>query len=146
MKIKVNGISYTKSNPVVFLGIKGDNISVYKEIKGKNKDEINAEFTWEFNETQYKNLIKYNLEIILGRNYTLKSTKEKGRGEIQLRKLKNISSLEETVKIKMLSGKNDTNIDIEIFLRNPLVDKEYEDDFRDIIKIEKIYPEFKFNT
>ena len=44
----------------------------------------------------------------------------------------------------MKSGKSDTFIEIEIFLRRPLIDKEYEDDFREIIKIEKIYPEFVF--
>jgi len=145
MKIKVNGISYTKSNPVVILGIKGDNISIHKEIKGKNKEEIITEFIWQFTEEQFKNLVKHNLEIILGRTYTLKKTKAKGKGEMQLRKLKDKSYLDETIKLKMESGKSDTNIDIEIFLRNPLVDKEYEDDFREIISIEKIYPEFSFD-
>ena len=146
MKIKVNGISYTKSNPVVLLGIKGDNnlINVKKEIKGKNQEDIYDEFIWEFNENQFKNLVRYNLEIVLGRNYTIKATKAKGKGELQLRKLKDRSYLEENVKLKMISGKSDTDINIEIFLRNPLVDKEYEEDFREIIKIEKIYPEFKF--
>ena len=145
MKIKVNGISYTKSNPIVVLGIKGDNININKEIKGKNKEEIYNEFIWQFNEEQYKNLIKNNLEIILGRTYTIKKTKVKGKGAIQLRKLKDKSYLDETIKLKMESGKSDTNIDIEIFLRCPFVDKEYEDDFREIISIEKIYPEFSFN-
>ena len=146
MKIKVNGISYTKSNPIVVLGIKGDNIDINKEIQGKNQEEIKTEFIWQFNEAQYKNLVKNNLEIILGRTYTIKKTKVKGKGEIQLRKLKDKSYLDENIKLKMESGKSDTNIDIQIFLRSPLVDKEYEDDFREIISIEKIYPEFSFNN
>jgi len=123
-----------------------NDININKEIKGKNKDEINAEFTWEFNETQYKNLIKYKIEIALGRTYAIKSMKVKGKGELPLRNLRSSSSMYESVKLKMESGKEDTSIDIEIKLRSPIIDKEYEDDFRDIIKIEKIYPEFKFNT
>jgi hypothetical protein len=43
-----------------------------------------------------------------------------------------------------ISGKEDKSIDIEIKLRTPIIDKEYEDDFRDSIRLVKIYPKFKF--
>ena len=45
----------------------------------------------------------------------------------------------------MESGKPDTSIDIEINLRSPIIEKEYDDDYRDIIKITKIYPKFNFD-
>ena len=45
----------------------------------------------------------------------------------------------------MESGKEDTSIDIEIKLRSPIIDKEYEEDFRDVIKLIKIYPKFQFD-
>ena len=126
------------------LGIHGDKINVEKQIKGSSQNDINGEFIWNFNEEQFKNLVKYNLQIILGRTYTLKPNKVKGLGELPLRKLKDTSSVYESVSLKMKSGKSDTFIEIEIFLRRQLIDKEYEDDFREIIKIEKIYPEFVF--
>ena len=144
MKIKVNGITYSKSNPLVILAIKGDNINIHKEIKGKSQDDMFTEFTWNFTDEQFKNLVKNRIEIVLGRSYAVKSTKVKGKGEIQLRKLKSTSSLDESVRLKMESGKSDTTIDIIIKLRNPLVEKEYEDDFREVIKIVKIYKEYKF--
>ena len=145
MEIKVNGLTYTKSNPIVYLVIRGDNFNVSKEIKGKNQDDIYSAFTWNFSNEQFKNLIKYKIEIALGRTYAIKSTKIKGRGELVLRKLKSSSSMEELVKLKMESGKEDTSIDIEIKLRSPIIDKEYEEDFRDVIKLIKIYPKFKFD-
>ena len=145
MEIKVSGLTYTKSNPIVYLVIRGDNVTVTKEIKGKNQDDIYSAFTWNFSNEQFKNLIKYKIEIALGRTYAIKSTKIKGRGELVLRKLKSSSSMEELVKLKMESGKEDTNIDIEIKLRSPIIDKEYEEDFRDVIKLIKIYPKFKFD-
>ena len=145
MEIKVSGLTYTKSNPIVYLVIRGDNFNVTKEIKGKNQDDIYSAFTWNFSNEQFKNLIKYKIEIALGRTYAIKSTKIKGRGELVLRKLKSSSSMEELVKLKMESGKEDTNIDIEIKLRSPIIDKEYEEDFRDVIKLIKIYPKFKFD-
>ena len=52
--------------------------------------------------------------------------------------------IDENVKIQMQSGKSDTNMDVEIKLRSPIIDKEYEDDFREIIQIVKIYPKFEF--
>ena len=145
MEIKVSGLTYTKSNSIVYLVIRGDNFNVTKEIKGKNQDDIYSAFTWNFSNEQFKNLIKYKIEIALGRTYAIKSTKIKGRGELVLRKLKSSSSMEELVKLKMESGKEDTSIDIEIKLRSPIIDKEYEDDFRDVIKLIKIYPKFKFD-
>ena len=144
MVIKLNGISYTKSNPIVIFAIRGENINIHQEIKGKNQEEMYKEFIWEFTEEQFKNLIKYKIEIILARSYTFKSTKAKGKGEIQLRKLKDRSNIDENVKIQMQSGKSDTNMDVEIKLRSPIIDKEYEDDFREIIQIVKIYPKFEF--
>ena len=145
MVIKLNGISYTKSNPIVIFAIRGENINIHQEIKGKNQEEMYKEFIWEFTEEQFKNLIKYKIEIILARSYTFKSTKAKGKGEIQLRKLKDRSNIDENVKIQMQSGKSDTNMDVEIKLRSPIIDKEYEDDFREIIQIVKIYPKFEFS-
>ena len=145
MEIKVSGLTYTKSNPIVYLVIRGDNFNVTKEIKGKNQDDIYSAFTWNFSNEQFKNLIKYKIEIALGRTYSIKSTKIKARGELVLRKLKSSSSMEELVKLKMESGKEDTSIDIEIKLRSPIIDKEYEEDFRDVIKLIKIYPKFKFD-
>ena len=145
MEIKVSGLTYTKSNPIVYLVIRGDNFNVTKEIKGKNQDDIYSAFNWNFSNEQFKNLIKYKIEIALGRTYAIKSTKIKGRGELVLRKLKSSSSMEELVKLKMESGKEDTSIDIEIKLRSPIIDKEYEEDFRDVIKLIKIYPKFQFD-
>lgn len=145
MLIKVKNLTYTKSNPLIMLAIRGDDININKEIKGKNPEDINEEFTWVFNEKDFKNLVKYSIEIALGRTYSIKSTKVKGRGELPLRKLKSLSSLDEAVKLKMESGKPDKSIDIEIILRTPFIDKEYEDDFKEVVNIIKIYPKFVFS-
>ncbi len=145
MLIKVKNLTYTKSNPLIMLAIRGDDININKEIKGKNQEDINEEFTWVFNEKDFKNLVKYSIEIALGRTYSIKSTKVKGRGELPLRKLKSLSSLDEAVKLKMESGKPDKSIDIEIILRTPFIDKEYEDDFKEVVNIIKIYPKFVFS-
>ena len=145
MLIKVKKLTYTKSNPLIMLAIRGDDININKEIKGKNPEDINEEFTWVFNEKDFKNLVKYSIEIALGRTYSIKSTKVKGRGELPLRKLKSLSSLDEAVKLKMESGKPDKSIDIEIILRTPFIDKEYEDDFKEVVNIIKIYPKFVFS-
>ena len=45
----------------------------------------------------------------------------------------------------MESGKPDKSIDIEIILRTPFIDKEYEDDFKEVVNIIKIYPKFVFS-
>ena len=145
MEIKVSGLTYTKSNPVVYLGIRGEKFNVSKEIKGKNQNDIYCAFTWDFSDEQFKNLIKYKIEIALGRTYAIKSMKVKGKGELPLRNLRSSSSMYESVKLKMESGKPDTSIDIEINLRSPIIEKEYDDDYRDIIKITKIYPKFNFD-
>jgi len=145
MEIKVSGLTYTKSNPVVYLGIRGEKFNVSKEIKGKNQNDIYCAFNWDFSDEQFKNLIKYKIEIALGRTYAIKSMKVKGKGELPLRNLRSSSSMYESVKLKMESGKPDTSIDIEINLRSPIIEKEYDDDYRDIIKITKIYPKFNFD-
>ena len=145
MEIKVSGLTYTKSNPVVYLGIRGEKFNVSKEIKGTNQNDIYCAFTWDFSDEQFKNLIKYKIEIALGRTYAIKSMKVKGKGELPLRNLRSSSSMYESVKLKMESGKPDTSIDIEINLRSPIIEKEYDDDYRDIIKITKIYPKFNFD-
>ena len=145
MEIKVSGLTYTKSNPVVYLGIRGEKFNVSKEIKGTNQNDIYCVFTWDFSDEQFKNLIKYKIEIALGRTYAIKSMKVKGKGELPLRNLRSSSSMYESVKLKMESGKPDTSIDIEINLRSPIIEKEYDDDYRDIIKITKIYPKFNFD-
>ena len=145
MEIKVSGLTYTKSNPVVYLGIRGEKFNVSKEIKGTNQNDIYCAFTWDFSDEQFKNLIKYKIEIALGGTYAIKSMKVKGKGELPLRNLRSSSSMYESVKLKMESGKPDTSIDIEINLRSPIIEKEYDDDYRDIIKITKIYPKFNFD-
>ena len=145
MEIKVSGLTYTKSNPVVYLGIRGEKFNVSKEIKGQNQNDIYCAFTWDFSDEQFKNLIKYKIEIALGRTYAIKSMKVKGKGELPLRNLRSSSRMYESVKLKMESGKPDTSIDIEINLRSPIIEKEYDDDYRDIIKITKIYPKFNFD-
>ena len=144
MEVKVSGLTYTKSNPLVVLAIRGEKFNVNKEIKGNNQDDIVAEFKWNFTDVQYRCLVRFKIEVALARTYTFKSTKVKGKGELQLRKLKDISSISETVPLKMESGKPDTNLDIQVNLRAPFVEKEYEDDFREVIKIVKIYPKFQF--
>ena len=144
MQVKVSELTYTKSNPIVILVIKGDKLNMNKTIKGKSQDDINSTFTWNFSTDQFKDLIKYKIGIALGRTYSVKSTKPKGKGEFFLRKLKDNSSMKETVKLQMESGKEDKSINIEIKLRNPIIDKEYEDDFRDSIKLIKMYPKFIF--
>lgn len=144
MEVKVSGLTYTKTNPLVVLAIRGENFSVSKEIKGKNQDELAAEFKWNFTDVQYRCLVRFKIEVALARTYTFKSTKVKGKGELQLRKLKDQSSINETVPLKMESGKPDTNIDIQVNLRAPFIEKEYEDDFREVIKIVKFYPKFQF--
>ena len=145
MEIKVSDLTYTKSNPLVILAIRGEKFSVNKEIKGKNQDDIAEEFKWNFTDVQYKCLVRFKIEVVLARTYKLKSTKVKGRGELQLRKLKDLSSINETIPLKMESGKSDTSLDIQVNLRAPFIEKEYEDDFREIIKIVKIYPKFQFD-
>ena len=82
MEIKVSGLTYTKSNPVVYLGIRGEKFNVSKEIKGTNQNDIYCAFTWDFSDEQFKNLIKYKIEIALGRTYAIKSMKVKGKGEL----------------------------------------------------------------
>lgn len=145
MEVKVSGLTYTKSDPIVYLVIRDEKFSVSKEIKGKNQDEIYSSFTWNFSDEQFKNLIKYKIEIALGRTYAIKSTKIKGKGELSLKNLRSSSSMDESVSLKMESGKPDTSINIEIKLRSPIIEKEYDEDFRDIIKITKIYPKFNFD-
>ena len=145
MEVKVSGLTYTKSDPIVYLVIRDEKFSVSKEIKGKNQDEIYSVFTWNFSDEQFKNLIKNKIEIALGRTYAIKSTKIKGKGELSLKNLRSSSSMDESVSLKMESGKPDTSINIEIKLRSPIIEKEYDEDFRDIIKITKIYPKFNFD-
>ena len=145
MIIRINNLTYTKSNPIIILAIRGDEINIHKEINAKINTDLNEEFIWEFDAKSFKSLVKYNIEIALGRTYTIKSTKVKGKGELPLRKLKSQSSLEECIKLKMESGKPDNSINVQIDLRTPLVEKEYEDDFRDVVNIIKIYPKFVFS-
>ena len=106
MQVKVSELTYTKSNPIVILVIKGDKLNMNKTIKGKSQDDINSTFTWNFSTDQFKDLIKYKIGIALGRTYSVKSTKPKGKGEFFLRKLKDNSSMKETVKLQMESGKD----------------------------------------
>ena len=54
----------------------------------------------------------------------------------------NCSKIEEGCKIKMESGKDDNYIDITIKIRSPIIEKEYDTAYREVIKIKKIYPKF----
>ena len=45
----------------------------------------------------------------------------------------------------MLSGKKDNFIDVSVKIRSALIEKEYDTEYRETIKIIRIYPEFKIN-
>ena len=142
MRINVSNLTYTKSNPLVILSLKFGDINMTKEIKGKNKDDINENFDLEINEDIYKNIIRNKIEIRLERTYKIKKNKLKGESEISLRNLMNQDSIESMCKIIMKSGKGDNFIDISIKLRKPLFEKLYEKSYREVLKIKKIYPKF----
>ena len=143
MRISVNDLSYTKSNPLIILNlIVKDNPMKSKEIKGKTNTDINNTFDWLFTENDYNLLFRYKIEIILKRTYMIKDDKIKGKSDISLRDLKNKNRVGGTIKLKMESGKNDENLDVTINIRTPIIEKEYETDYREVLKIKKLYPEF----
>ena len=143
MRINVSNLTYSKSNPLIILNLKiNDNSNLKKEIKGKTNGDIIGTFDWNIKESNYKNLIKSKIDIILERTYMIKDNKIKGISEIQLRRLNDSSLIEENCKIKMNSGKADENIDISIKIRAPFFQKEYKKNYRDVIEIKKIYPKF----
>ena len=45
----------------------------------------------------------------------------------------------------MVSGKKDKYIDVTIKIRSPIINKEYDTVYRDVLKIKKIYPQFNLN-
>ena len=143
MRINVSNLTYSKSNPLIILNLKiNDNNNLKKEIKGKTNIDINGTFDWNINESNYKNLIRSKIDIILERTYMIKNDKIKGISEIQLRRLNDSSLIEENCRIKMNSGKSDENIYISIKIRAPFFQKEYKKNYRDVIEIKKIYPKF----
>ena len=143
MRINVSNLTYSKSNPLIILNLKvNDNIVRKKEIKGKNNKDIDETFDWNIKEYNNKSLIRGKIDIILERTYIIKDDKIKGISEIQLRRLSDSSLIEENCKIKMNSGKADENIDISIEIRAPFFQKQYKNNYRDVLEIKKIYPKY----
>ena len=146
MRINVSNLTYTKSNPMVVLYLKLDeNNEKKKEIKPKNENGINETFDWVFDEKGIRNLVRNKINIYLFRTYVIKKDKPKGESELSLRTLKNTDSAEDTCRLKMLSGKKDNFIDVSVKIRSALIEKEYDTEYRETIKIIRIYPEFKIN-
>ena len=146
MRINVSNLTYTKSNPMVVLYLKLDeNNEKKKEIKPKNENGINETFDWVFDEKGIRNLVRNKINIYLFRTYVIKKDKPKGESELSLRTLKNTDSAEDTCTLKMLSGKKDNFIDVSVKIRSALIEKEYDTEYRETIKIIRIYPEFKIN-
>ena len=143
MRINVSNLTYSKSNPLIILNLKiNDDINLKKEIKSKNNNGINETFDWNIKECNYKSLIRNKIDIILERTYKIKENKIKGISEIQLRRFNDSSLIEENCKIRMNSGKNDEYINISIKIRAPFFEKQYQTNYRDVLKIKKIYPKF----
>ena len=46
MRITVNNLTYTKSNPMVVLQLNINNNEITKQIKGKSNSDINETFDW----------------------------------------------------------------------------------------------------
>jgi len=66
MLIKVKNLTYTKSNPLIMLAIRGDDININKEIKGKNPEDINEElFLQGYNHLLILLLLKIALTYLL---------------------------------------------------------------------------------
>ena len=145
MRISVSNLTYTKSNPIIVLILNIDDNEIKKEIKGKTKEEINETFDWTLNEKIFRNIIRNKIDLILGRSYLIKKDKVKGAVEISLRNFRNRDLIEERCKIKMISGKPDNYIDISIKIRSSIIEKDYDTDYRDVIKITRIYPKFNIN-
>lgn len=145
MKIFVGKITYTKSNPVLKLGIEfSKENQKYKELKPKNEtNEFNETFEWQFNENEWKNIFKYKLFVVLERSYWVKKNKLKGLCQIDLRNLKNDFCIKGNFKIKMESQKEDKDIEISINVRSPIIDKKYELEPYEVVQITKIFPAFE---
>ena len=146
MRINVSNLTYTKSNPMVVLYLKLENNNeMKKEIKPNKNGIIDETFDWIFNDKDIRNIVRSKINIYLFRTYTIKKDKPKGESEISLRSLKNTDTASGTCALKMLSGKQDTNIDVLVQIRSALIEKEYESDYKEAIKIKRIYPEFKIH-
>ena len=130
MRININNLTYSKSNPLIIINLKFDNIDMKKEIKAKNRNHINETFDWVINEKDYKNIIKNRITILLERTYLIKKNKIKGSGEISLRNFRDRDLIEGSHRIKMISGKDDNYIDVSIKIREPIYEKQYESSFR----------------
>ena len=142
MRININNLTYSKSNPLIIINLKFDNIDMKKEIKAKNRNDINDTFDWEINEKDYKNIIRNRITILLERTYLIKKNKIKGSCEISLRNFRDRDLIEGSHRIKMISGKDDNYIDVSIKIREPIYEKQYEISFREVLKIKRVYPKF----
>ena len=142
MRININNLTYSKSNPLIIINLKFDNIDMKKEIKAKNRNDINDTFDWEINEKDYKNIIRNRITILLERTYLIKKNKIKGSCEISLRDFRDRDLIEGSHRIKMISGKDDNYIDVSIKIREPIYEKQYEISFREVLKIKRVYPKF----
>ena len=142
MRININNLTYSKSNPLIIINLKFDNIDMKKEIKAKNRNDINDTFDWEINEKDYKNIIRNRITILLERTYLIKKNKIKGSCEISLRNFRDSDLIEGSHRIKMISGKDDNYIDVSIKIREPIYEKQYEISFREVLKIKRVYPKF----
>ena len=142
MRININNLTYSKSNPLIIINLKFDNIDMKKEIKAKNRNDINDTFDWEINEKDYKNIIRNRITILLERTYLIKKNKIKGSCEISLRNFRDRDLIEGSHRIKMISGKGDNYIDVSIKIREPIYEKQYEISFREVLKIKRVYPKF----
>ena len=146
IRISVSDLTYTKSNPLIRVNLKSDNNVINsKEIKGKNKNDINETFDWVLNEKDFNYLMRKRIEIILERTYMIKKNKIKGTSDVSLRNLSKCDIIGGVTRLNMASGKDDQYIDVTIKIRSPLVEKEYDTASREVLKIKKIYPEFNID-
>ena len=146
MRIHVGQTTYTKSNSILKLEIKFDkknNNNKLEEIKCKENNDFNESFDWEFDDDQWKNLTKNEINIILERSYNIKKNKIKGVGKIDLRKLRNEFNIEGNFPIVMKSKKEDKNVEISIDIRSPIINKIYDVVNGEVIEIKKIFPAFE---
>ena len=142
MRITVNNLTYTKSNPMVVLQLNINNNEITKQIKGKSNSDINETFDWTFNEKDFMSVPRNKLNIALARTYMIKKDKLKGISEINLKSLKEDDTIGGNFKIRMESGKPDNTINIEIKIRTPFVEKKYETISRKALRITKVFPKF----
>jgi hypothetical protein len=146
LRIKINNLTYSKSNPFIKINLcSEDNIICSKEIKGKTKEDLKVEFDWLLKEKEYNSLLKDRIEIFLLRTYRVKGDKIKGGAQITLKNLRENDFAGGNTKLTMSNEKDGNNvqyIDIEINIRSPIVVKQFEKDYQDVMEITKIYKRF----